>query len=455
MSLLDKIIENLPEVKPPTQKKLSFTTKLKWTGMILGLYFLLGLIPLYGLGKNALEQFTFLSTILGASFGSIISLGIGPIVTGSIVLQLLKGSGLVNFDLTSDKGKKRFQGIQKLLSIFFIIVEAGIFVMMGGLSPETGISPMILILQLFIGGILIMLMDEIVSKYGFGSGISLFIAAGVSQQIFIQLLSPLPSLTNPDVPVGKIPLIVQSLSQGNTLQATLALATIIATLAVFFIVVYVQSIKVEIPLSFGRVAGHGIRWPLNLLYASNIPVILVSALLANIQLFARLLQNWGHPVLGTFSGNSPASGFVFWVSGPNLLQASIIGSLTSIMILQALCFLLVYIVGATLFSVFWVQTSGLDAASQAKQMVSSGLQIPGFRRDQRVLERMLQRYIGPLSIMGGIAIGLVAGIADLTGAIGTGTGLLLTVMIIYKLYEDIAKQHLYDMNPMMRKFVSF
>jgi preprotein translocase subunit SecY len=125
------------------------------------------------------------------------------------------------------------------------------------------------------------------------------------------------------------------------------------------------------------------------------------------------------------------------------------------MILQALCFLTVYIIGATLFSVFWVQTSGLDATSQAKQMVSSGLQIPGFRRDQRVLERLLQRYIGPLSIMGGIAIGLLAGFADLTGAIGTGTGLLLTVMIIYKLYEDIAKQHLYDMNPMMRKFVSF
>ncbi len=459
MGLLDKVIEYLPEVRPPTQKKLAFSTKLKWTGIILGLYFLLGLIPLYGLGKNSLEQFTFLSTILGASFGSIISLGIGPIVTASIVLQLLKGSGLVKFDLTSQEGKRRFQGIQKLLGVFFIIVEAFIFVNMGGLAPETGISPLILILQLLIGGILIMMMDEVVSKYGFGSGISLFIAAGVSQQIFIQLFSPLNSLGNmmtPELPpVGHIPLIVQSLSQGNTLQATLSLATIIATIAVFLIVVYIQSIKVEIPLSFGRVAGHGIRWPLNLLYASNIPVILVAALLANIQLFARLLQNWGHPWLGSFSGNSPVSGFVYWVTAPNLLNASIIGSITWMMILQALCFLLVYVIGAVLFSVFWVQTAGLDAGSQAKQMVNSGLQIPGFRRDQRVLERLLQRYIGPLSIMGGIAIGLLAGFADLTGAIGTGTGLLLTVMIIYRLYEDIAKQHLYDMNPMMKKFVAF
>lgn len=80
MGFFDKLIEYLPEVRPPTQKKLSFGTKLKWTGIILGLNFLLGLIPLYGLGQNGLENFTFLSTILGASFGSIISLGIGPIV---------------------------------------------------------------------------------------------------------------------------------------------------------------------------------------------------------------------------------------------------------------------------------------------------------------------------------------------------------------------------------------
>jgi preprotein translocase subunit SecY len=454
MGFVDKIISNLPEVRPPTQKKQSFNSKLKWTGIILGLYYLLGLIPLYGLGQNSLEQFTFLSTILGASFGSIISLGIGPIVTASIVLQLLKGSGLVNFDVTTHEGKKRFQGIQKILSIFFIIIEASIFVFMGGLRPEAGISSWVLILQLTIGGLAIMLMDEVVYKYGFGSGISLFIAAGVSQQIFIQLFSPLPSITKPDVPVGKIPVIIQSLGAGNTLEATLAIATIAATAAIFLIVVYIQSIKVEIPLSFGRIAGHGIRWPLNLLYASNIPVILVSALLANIRLFARLLQNWGHPWLGTFSGTNPVSGFIYWVTGPDLLRASILGSITWIMLLQSLCFLTVYVLGAVMFSVFWIQTSGLDAASQARQMISSGLQIPGFRRDERVLEKILQRYIGPLSIMGGIAIGLLAGVADLTGAIGTGTGLLLTVMIIYRLYEDIAKQHLYEMNPALKKFVA-
>jgi preprotein translocase subunit SecY len=91
MGIFKEIIFNLPEVAPPTQKKLSFKEKLKWTLIVLVIYFVLGLLPLFGLGENALQRFDYLSIILGASFGSIISLGIGPIVTASIVLQLLNG----------------------------------------------------------------------------------------------------------------------------------------------------------------------------------------------------------------------------------------------------------------------------------------------------------------------------------------------------------------------------
>ena len=211
--------------------------------------------------------------------------------------------------------------------------------------------------------------------------------------------------------------------------------------------------KVEIPLSFGRVRGYGIRWPLNFFYTSNIPVILVAALMANIQLFARLLESWGFPLLGTFAGNSPVSGVVFWVSAPNIVQSIIQGSFTSVQIGQALIYILLFMIGSTVFSIFWMQTAGMDAASQAKQIMSSGLQIPGFRRDERVLERILNRYIWSLTIVGGAAVGLLAALADLTGALSNGTGILLAVMIVYKLYEEIAKQHMMDMHPAMRKFM--
>ena len=152
----------------------------------------------------------------------------------------------------------------------------------------------------------------------------------------------------------------------------------------------------------------------------------------------------------------PISGFVFWLQGPNILRAFIEQKTLFIGFtpyLQAFTYLTFLMLGAMVFSIFWMQTAGMDARSQAKQMMSSGLQIPGFRRDERVLERLLSRYIWPLTVMGGLSIGFLSGFADITGTLSSGTGILLAVMIIYKLYEEISRQHMMDMNPMMRKFM--
>src|SRR3989344_3296526 len=467
MAFFDRIIEYLPEVKGPTQKRLSFKEKLKWSGMVLVLFFILGLIPLFGLGQNQLSQFEFLSIILGAEFGSIISLGIGPIVTASIVLQLLNGAGIVKFDLTSHEGKRRFQGVQKVLSFFFIIFEAAIYVFMGGLSPSSNFAgtplfsqfQILLIVQIFIGGLLIMFMDEVMSKWGFGSGISLFIAAGVSKQIFIRALSWLPSPTNPDIATGAIPALFQSLGRGQPDTAILMLSTVVVTIVIFVMAVYGQAMKVAVHLSFGRVRGHGIRWPLAFIYVSNIPVILIAALLANVQLWASLMQNWalksGSAVInwisiyifGQIETADAGHGLVQWVNPPQIITSIVTNSLRWQDMYHALGYMVILVAGSVVFGYFWVQTAGMDARSQARQIMASGLQVPGFRKDQRVLERLLDRYIGPLTIMGSIFVGILAASADIMGALSNGTGILLSVMIIYRLYEDIAKQHMMDMNP--------
>ena len=469
MSLWKSLISNLPEIEGPTQKTLSFREKLKWTGIVLVVFFILGLMPLFGLGINALQRFETLSLILGAEFGSLISLGIGPIVTASIVLQLLNGSGIWKFDLTTPDGKRSFQGTQKFLSLFFIVFESAVYVFLGGLAPAEQFQgtplhlqlQIILIFQLFLGGLLILFLDEVVSKWGFGSGISLFIAAGVSKSLFLQAFNWLPGpsgLAGVTYSSGAVPAFFQSLIAGDVTTAFIMISAVLSTILVFVIAVYAQAMKVEIPLSFGMIRGHGIRWPLSFIYTSNIPVILVAALIANFQLWGRLLQNVGWPLLGTFSAStgSPISGFVYWLQGPAIVRSIIQQHTMFIGIapyLQALFYLLFFILGSVIFSIFWVQTAGMDAKSQAQQMISSGLQIPGFRKDERVLERLLSRYIWPLTIMGGITVGFLAALADLTGALSSGTGILLTVMIVYRLYEDIARQHMMDMNPMLRKFM--
>ena len=207
--------------------------------------------------------------------------------------------------------------------------------------------------------------------------------------------------------------------------------------------------------NYEKLRGYGVKWPLAFFYSSVIPVILTAALAANVQLFGNLLQNWlGKPtLLGGFSQGQAISGLSFWIGSTNIIEALIKGSLQSSFILQAVIHILFYVTFSAIFAVFWVKTSGMDETSQAKNILSSGLQIPGFRKDPRVLESILKRYVMPLTIMGGIAVGLLASTADLLGALTGGTSILLSVMIMYQLYQSIAQQHALDMHPALRKMM--
>lgn len=446
MALKD-ILHNLPEVRPPQEKKVSFNTKLKWTLIILSGFFILSNLPLYGLAESSLSRFEYLAILLGTSFGSIISLGIGPIVMASIILQLLVGAQILNINTKTEEGKKFFQGLQKLLAFAFVIFEAMVYVLMKGLEAQPGFQ-LVVIAQLCLGGFLIIFMDEVVQKYGFGSGVSLFIAAGIGWRLFAQLFQFIGTQGTLEAS-GKVWAIIVSLINGDTVGFSLALFSILVTAVLFLLVVFAQSLKVEVPLSFDRVRGYGIRWPLNFFYAGVIPVILVSALVANIQLFASLIQNWvGHATwLGGFSGATPVSGFSYWIHSTSVLQLLLTGSLVWQNVVQAILHVLFYTILSIVFAFFWVSTSGMDAASQAKNIMSSGLSMPGFRKDIRVIESILQRYVGPLTIMGGAAIGILASVANLMGALVGGTAILLGVMILYQLYQNIAQQHATDMNP--------
>ncbi len=460
MALKD-LLYNLPEVKKPVEKKLSFNVKLKWTIVVLLSFFILANVSLYGVSKGFLDRFEFLEVILGTDFGSIISLGIGPIVMASIILQLLVGSGILNIDTKSEEGKKFFQGLQKLGVLFFILFEASVYVLMGGIQASPGFVG-IVIVQLILGGLAIMFLDEVSQKWGFGSGVSLFIVAGVAWRLFTSLFQFVG--TNGEICLsdfantqcaGKILVIIQSILNGSPTELYSAIAAIVFTILIFLGVVWAQNLKVEVPLTYERLRGYGIKWPLKFFYASNIPVILVAALTANIQLFGGLLENWlGHATfLGGFSQGQAISGFAYWVSNRNIVEAIIRGNFQSSMLLQAVTHLIFYVSLGAVFAVFWVKTSGMDESSQAKNILASGLQIPGFRKDPRVLESILKRYIMPLTIMGGLAIGAFSAIADLLGALTSGTAILLAVTIMYQMYEDIARQHSLDMHPALRKMM--
>ena len=442
------IFKLLPEVKTPIHRQ-DFSEKLKWTAIVLVIYYFLAQIPLYGLSPAAVDQFAQLRAVMAGSFGSILTLGIGPIVTASIVLQLLVGAKILNLDLSQHEHKAMFQSTQKLLAILFTIFEAAVLVLTGSLVPIDNSFYGIMILQLVIGAILILYLDEVVSKWGFGSGVGLFIAAGVAQTIITGTFNFLPA-TAASTASGILPGFIQSIIGGAPNFAILI--PLIATIIVFLMAVYGESMRIEIPISHGQVRGHGRirgavgKYPLKFIYASNMPVILTSALLVNISLFASVFQKLGFPILGQVSGGRPISGLALWLTTPNSLSVLFTNPL------RVIFYGIFFLACCVLFSWLWVEISGsLNAKEVSKQLYNSGIQIPGFRSSKRQLYMIMKKYIPALTILGGLFVGILAFIADLTGALGGGTGVLLTVGIVYKLYEEIAQEQLMEMHPMLRK----
>ncbi|MDL2246209.1 preprotein translocase subunit SecY [Methanobrevibacter sp. OttesenSCG-928-K11] len=438
----------LPEVKAPIHRE-DFNEKLKWTAIILVLYFVLTQIPLFGLRPDAVDQFAQLRAVMAGSFGSILTLGIGPIVTSSIVLQLLVGSKLLKLDLSSHKDKALFQSTQKVLTIVFTVFEAAVLVLTGSLVPIDNSYIGILFLQLVIGAILVLYLDEVVSKWGFGSGIGLFIAAGVCEAIMVGTFNFLPTADG-TLP-GIIPGFIQSIFTGSVDFSLLI--PLFATIVVFLVVVYGESIRVEIPISHGQVRGHGrirgsvAKYPLKFVYASNMPVILTSALLVNVSLMASVFQRIGFPILGTIEQGKAVSGIALYLSTPTSLSLILTDPL------RVLIYAIFFIGCCILFSYLWVEISGLNAKKVSEQLYNSGIQIPGFRSSKRQLYKILRKYIPALTIISGVYVGLIAFGADLTSALGGGTGVLLTVGIVYKLYEEMAEEQLMDSHPMLRKFL--
>ena len=505
---LKRFVDVYPSISKP-EGHVRFNQKLWTTVLVLIIYFAMTNVLIWGMSGTALDIFSGFRAIMAGASGSIMHLGIGPIVTGSIIMQLFAGAKIINLDLQDSNDKQMYQGVQKLVVLVMIPVES-IPQTYGFLTADpvivesigSGWANFIIVAQLFAGSYLVFLLDELVSKWGIGSGISLFIAAGVAQSTFVGTFSPLPaagggmgdfSVQNP--PSGALPMVFymfRTLSNSdmvsqNGFEVMLLthvnpLAALFSSVVVFLVVAYAESSRLELPLTHGKVRGHKGSYPIRLVYASNIPVILMAALLANINMFTLLF--WSHPTLmtvpilgadGAWSiapylgsyepGSSTASdGFAWYASMVNGVQdwllpllnqqGDIYGHTLWQIMLHVLTYVTLMTLGSMVFAKFWIETTGMGTKDVAKQIERTGMQIPGFRRSPKAVEKILERYIPPVTLFSGAFVGLLAAGADLLGTVGnaTGTGLLLAVGIILRTYEQIQKEQAMEMHPMLRQF---
>jgi protein transport protein SEC61 subunit alpha len=476
LKFFSPFVRAMPEIKNP-QREVSFKEKFIWTAVVLIVYLIMSNIPLYGIQiEESTDYFYWLRVILASQRGTLTELGIGPIVTAGLIMQLLLGSRIINVNMADPYDRALFSGAQKVLAIFLTIFNSIAYLFGGafGNLSEIGIQGGVFIFaQLLFAGVVIILLDEVLQKgWGLGSGVSLFIAAGVAGQIFWNTFS---FIEGPDgIPRGIIIAFFSVLFDGNPdtnigdvliRQQLPSLLGIVTTVIILFVVIWFESTRVEIPLTYRGYRGYKGKYPMKLLYVSNIPVILVNALYANILFFGQLIAGPGSALRGR--------GYDFWINligvfeqqetsaglgGQLIPRSGIIYLLTPPLGLdqliadpfRAVFYLLIFIGLCIMLGRVWVEVSGLAPRDIAGQIIDSQMQVPGFRSSEKILERILKRYIPTLVILNGILIAVLSFFADSLGALTSGTGLLISIGIIHQYGETLAKEMAASQYPGLR-----
>jgi preprotein translocase SecY subunit len=460
LNLFKPIARVIPEIKAP-ERRVRFNEKIFWTALVLIIYLVMSEVPLYGIPQTEEERLGALRVIFASSRGTLMELGIGPIVTAGLILQLLVGSQMIQCDMAQPDDRSLFTTASKVFSIVLVGIQASAYIIGGMYGSLVGTTAVMVFLQLIASGIIVLLLDELVQKgWGFGSGISLFIMAGVAQHIFWQSFSPGTGLF-----AGALTVVLA----GNESITSWIFGSgaypsfigFIATIIAFLIIIYMEGVRVELPLSYAGYKGFRSRYPIKLLYVSNLPVIFASALFANVYLFSQLFWNmtggtnfWVN-LLGSYEWVTqgqqrtlqPVGGLVFYVTAPQ--------NITNVIARpdRAFGYLGILTVFCIIFSLTWLEVGGLGPSTVASQLVDSGMQIPGYRRSGKAIESILNRYIPTVTILGGIVVALVAGISDFFGVFGSGMGILLSVGIIYQYYEILMQERASEMYPALRRIL--
>ena len=439
----------LPQVPKP-KKKISLQTKLLWCGVALLIYMVMGQTPLYGATAPEFDFLAFARVIFASQQGTLIELGIGPIVTAGLLMQLLRGSDILKFDFKKPEERGIFQTATKLVTYVVIVAESIVYAaaVYGGATEPFVLY--VIIGQLMAASVIIMFMDELIQKgWGLGSGISLFIMAGVAQQILWSMFSPLPA--GDGGMIGIIPYAIESAfagDLGNVLFRSNQLPSIFGlflTAGILLILVFTQGIKIEIPIVSTKYRGFAAVYPIKLMYVSNIPVILASALTANAVFVFQMIWSNFNPRNNNFfvnfiaqfdptSPSTPIGGLIYYVTPPRGLDVAALDPM------RAVGYVLFMIGIVIVFGRLWVELGGLSPKTAAQNLLDADVQIPGFRRSNAPVEALLNKYIPSVTIIGSAILGLLAGVSDVLGVFGSGIGILLMVDILINYYTQLVRE---------------
>ncbi|KAF1811905.1 transporter SEC61 subunit alpha [Eremomyces bilateralis CBS 781.70] len=404
-------------------------------------------MPLYGIvSSDSSDPMYWLRMMLASNRGTLMELGITPIISSGMVFQLLAGTHMLDIDMNLKTDRELYQTAQKLLALIISVGQAIVYVVSGLYGPpsELGLGVCILlVVQLVIAGLVIILLDELLQKgYGFGSGISLFIATNVCESIVWKAFSPTTINTGrgPEFEGAVLALVHLLITWPNKSLALREaffrqnlpnIMNLMATVVIFAAVIYLQGFRVEIPVKSSRQRGMRGSYPVRLFYTSNMPIMLQSALTSNVfiisqmlysrftdNLLVRLLGVW-EPLQDGSSQLHAASGIAYYMSPPLSFSQALLDPI------HTAVYLVYMIVACAIFSKTWIEVSGSSPRDVAKQLKEQGLVMAGHREQSMYKE--LKRVIPTAAAFGGACIGVLSVTSDMLGALGSGTSILLAV----------------------------
>lgn len=220
------------------------------------------------------------------------------------------------------------------------------------------------------------------------------------------------------------------------------ITNLLATVLVFLVVIYFQGFKVHVSIKQKGQKGARSQFPIKLFYTSNIPIILQTALVSNLYFFSQLLyKRYSGNIIVQLIGvwqttqtgaSRPISGLAYYVSPPTNFAEILADPF------HAAFYFAFILTACALFSKTWIEVSGQSANEVAKSLISQNFVLDGFRKGG--IAKELNRYIPTAAAFGGMCIGALTVFADFLGAIGSGTGILLAVTIIYQYFEIFSKE---------------
>ena len=223
-----------------------------------------------------------------------------------------------------------------MFALLISLGQATVYVLTGlyGQPSDLGAGVcLLLIIQLVAAALIVILLDELLQKgYGLGSGISLFIATNICESIVWKAFSPTTINTGrgPEFEgaiISLFHLLFTWNDKGRALREAFwrerlpNVMNLIATLAVFAVVIYLQGFRIEIPVKSNRFRGQRGSYPVKLFYTSNMPIMLESALTSHVyivsqMLFSRFPENFLVKLLGVWEVRQVASCFPFGADFP-------------------------------------------------------------------------------------------------------------------------------------------